>query len=74
MTKDERFLIEVYKAKLAGQESVDPAQIAKKLGYKANLTKEILKGLQQANFVKALSPEELIITEHGEELARSLQP
>jgi Mn-dependent DtxR family transcriptional regulator len=75
VTKDERFLIELYRATLASsaaEKIVDPSQIAKKLGYKENLTKEILKGLRQANFIKIYSPQEVLLTERGEEVARTL--
>jgi Mn-dependent DtxR family transcriptional regulator len=75
MTKDERFLIELYRAVIAAGDpegSVNPKQIANKLGYKENLTKEILKGLRQANLVKIYSPEEVVLTERGLGVARSL--
>lgn len=72
MTKDERFLIELYKTLAAGRETVNPTAIAKKLGYKEVETREILKGLGQANLIKIYSPEELVLTERGIEVARSL--
>ena len=72
MTKDERFLIEVYRAHLAGQEEINPHLIAQKLGIKEIPTNEILKGLRQANFIKIYGPEEIVLTERGIELARSL--
>jgi Mn-dependent DtxR family transcriptional regulator len=75
MTKDERFLIEIYKASQASKEpdeEINPVPIAKKLGYKEHLTKELLKGMRQANLIKIYSPEAIILTERGREVARSL--
>jgi predicted transcriptional regulator len=75
MTKDERFLIELYRASLAAgdpEATIDPTKVAKKLGYNENLTKELLKGLCKANLVKTYSKEELIVTERGCEVARAL--
>jgi Mn-dependent DtxR family transcriptional regulator len=73
MTKDERFIIEIFRAIQTSKEgTADPKEIAKKLGFKEVLTYEILKGLQKANFIKMPTPEAAILTERGEELARSL--
>jgi len=75
MTKDERFLIELYRAsQAAGSPDVEinPLPIAKKLGYKEHLTKELLKGLCKANLIKAYGPEEIVVTERGQEVARAL--
>ena len=75
MTKDERFLIEIFQAIQAtpnAQGAADPRQIAKKLGYKEVLTYEIIKGLRKANFIKMNSEEQVVLTERGELLARTL--
>lgn len=75
MTKDERFLIEIFRIFQANKDPetpINPLTIAKKLGYKENLTKEILKGLRLANLIKIYGPEEIILTERGHEVARSL--
>lgn len=75
MTKDERFLIEIYRTiKASGNfnNSINPLQIAKKQGYKELLMKEILKGLRQANLIKIYGPEEITITERGIVVAQSL--
>ena len=72
MTKDERFLIELYRAAQAAEVVVNPVPLAKKLGYKENLTKELLKGLRQANLVKIISPQEVELTERGVQVARAL--
>jgi Mn-dependent DtxR family transcriptional regulator len=75
MTKDERFLLEILRASQALSEHdgcVNPLQIAKKLGYKENLTKEILKGLRQANLIKIFGTEEIALTDRGKEVASAL--
>lgn len=68
MTKDERFLIELYHAlKMSGdlENSINPMEVAKQHGYKELLAKNILKGLRQANLIKIYGPEEIIMTERG---------
>lgn len=72
MTKDERFLMELYKQHEKKVEFVDPKKIAEILGFKEHLTKNILKGLIQANLVKRYTPDEVALTERGREVARSL--
>jgi len=75
MTKDERFLIELYRFSAQSvdpEKIVNPTQVAKNLGYKVLLLKDVLKGLRQANLIKIYGPEEIIITERGSEVARSL--
>jgi Mn-dependent DtxR family transcriptional regulator len=72
MTKDERFLIELYRALKGSNRLINPLEIAKRLNYKENLTKNILKGLRQANLIKIYGPEEIELTERGIEVARSL--
>jgi Mn-dependent DtxR family transcriptional regulator len=74
-TKDERFLIELYRAVLSSHDpegSVNPIPIAKRLGYKENLTKNILKGLRQANLIVIYGPEEVLLTSRGVDVAHSL--
>jgi hypothetical protein len=75
MTKDERLLLEFYKAALASgdpEASINPKPIIQRLGYKELLVKDILKGLAKANFIKIFSPEEIVVTENGSKLARTL--
>lgn len=75
MTKDERFLVELFKAAVASgdpEAPLNPQPIIKRLGYKELLIKDILKGLTKANFIKIEGPEELVVTEGGRALARSL--
>lgn len=75
MTKDERFLVELYRTLNSSgnlEAGINPQQLAKKLGYKELLTKDILKGLRQANFIIIDGPEEIAITQRGIDVARSL--
>jgi Mn-dependent DtxR family transcriptional regulator len=75
VTKDERLLIELFRAWEALKDpeaSINPIPIAKRLGYKEIQTKEMLKGLRQANLIKIYSPEEIVLTERGCDVARSL--
>jgi DNA-binding MarR family transcriptional regulator len=73
MTKDERFLIELYRKLRENPDGVcDPRLIAKELNYNERLMKNILKGLMQANLVKRYSDEEVGLTERGREVAESL--
>lgn len=74
MTKDERLLIELYREtqKNKPEGTVNLLQVATALGFKEKLTREILKGLMQANLVKWSTSEEVALTERGIEVARSL--
>lgn len=73
MTKDERFLVELYKELKENLDgTIDPHIIAKKLGLKDHLLKNILQGLIQANLVKRYSPDEIGLTERGIGVAESL--
>lgn len=73
MTKDERFLIEIYrKLKESDRETCNPEDIALELGYNTRLMNNILKGLMQANLVKRYTPDEITLTPRGFEVARSL--
>ncbi|MCC5831451.1 MAG: hypothetical protein JJU12_00205 [Chlamydiales bacterium] len=73
MTKDERFLVELYK-KLKGdlESTCNPYLLGRELNYKEHLMKNILKGLMQANLVKRYSEEEIGLTKRGREVAESL--
>lgn len=68
MTKDERFLLELYLLKLSGVDSIDPYELGKKLSYSERQTKNIINWLAQANFIKKIE-NEITITPHGETLA-----
>ncbi len=75
MTKDERFLLELFKAAEASgnpDEAVNPQPIIKRLGYKELLIKDIVKLLAKANFIKVYGPQEIVVTENGRNLAKSL--
>ncbi len=74
MTKDERFLLELYrKLQESGGDYFDPQKIADSLGYNERLTKNILNGLMRANLVKRRSEGEVSLTERGLEVARLYQ-
>jgi hypothetical protein len=75
MTKDERLLVEFFKVAAASgnpDEGINPQPIIKRLGYKELLSKDILKGLAKANFIKIYGPEEIVVTPGGQTLARML--
>ena len=75
MTKDERLLVELFRAAQASGDLeglINPQEIAKKLGYREVLIKNILKGLRQANFIKIYNSEEVVVTEQGRALVDSL--
>lgn len=73
MTKDERFLIEIYKRlKATKKETLNPYLLGKELGHKEHLIGNILRNLMQANLVKRFSPEEIGLTPRGSEVAESL--
>lgn len=74
MTKDERFLIEIFKkANEAGDPfcAVDPMQVAQHIGFSPRQAGTILRGLCQANFLKKQG-DRVHLTPRGEELVRSL--
>lgn len=71
MTKDEKLLVEIYKA-LQKSETADPYALGEKLGFREKLVGNIVRLLQQANFVKQHAPNEVILTPHGINLAKSL--
>lgn len=72
MTRDERFLIGLYEFLLDSEGAIPPMHIAKPLGYNEKLTKNILRGLCQANLVKMSGPDAISLTSRGREVARSL--
>ena len=74
MTKDERFLLEMYRKLETLDDTLDPYQLAKDLGYSERLTQNILRGLCQANFIKKYDEDEVGLTERGIELAKAVQP
>ncbi len=75
MTKDERFLVELYRKLRENLDATcDPHSIANELNYNERLMKNILRGLMQANLVKRYSEEEIGLTERGLEVARTLSP
>jgi Mn-dependent DtxR family transcriptional regulator len=74
MTKDERLLLELFKAAPRNPNTpFNPKPVIKRLGYKEHIVKEIFKGLAKANLIKVFSPNEILVTEGGRALARSLQ-
>lgn len=75
MTKDERFLLQIYKHLQSHHNLdgvVDPEVIRKELNFTDHLLKNILKGLMQANLVRRYSNEEIGLTERGKEVAKQL--
>ena len=72
MTKDERFLAEIYRLLGDMEESVDPYQVGEKLGYSKHVTTNILQMLMQANFVKRYKPHQVTLTARGRQVAKSI--
>lgn len=72
MTKDERFLVEMYRKMSESGETIDPYQVGKGLGYNDHLITNILKMLMQANLVKRYDPHSVALTVRGQEVARSM--
>ncbi len=67
-TPDERFLIKLYEAAMAGGDPhaiLDYRGIAKSLGQKETATKNIVKHLAQANFLKKWDETTVSLTERG---------
>lgn len=71
MTKDERFLIELYKRGSSVDTAIDPYPIAKALGFQDHLMGNILRGLAQANLVSREGTD-VKLTPRGEEVVRHL--
>ncbi len=75
MTKDEKYLVELYRRLQDDLEgSYDPLLLAKELKFSDRLVQNILRGLMQANFVKYTSSKKISLTDRGCELAQSLSP
>ncbi|NGX54473.1 MAG: hypothetical protein KR126chlam2_00084 [Chlamydiae bacterium] len=72
MTKDERFLREIYKKLQAGEETVNPFDIGHDLSFTNHQIINILRGLMQANLVKRFTSEEVALTPRGQEVAVTL--
>ncbi|MGB7979064.1 MAG: hypothetical protein WCF19_07915 [Chlamydiales bacterium] len=67
-TPDERFLIKLYETALAGGDPhalIDYRGVAKALGHKETMVKNIIKHLAQANFLKKGDDSLVCLTEHG---------
>ncbi len=62
-TKDERFLIKLYE--LAKESPIDPKQVASAIGQKEHATKNIIKHLAQANFIKKEDDGKISLTKRG---------
>lgn len=68
MTPDEKFLIKLYETAMAGGDPhalIDYRGIAKGLGMKETATKNIIKHLAQANFLKKGDETLVYLTERG---------
>lgn len=73
MTKDEKFLITLYRHVQGREETTyNPRLLAKEMGWNDHLLNNVLKGLMQANLVKRYSPEEIGLTSRGLEVAEGL--
>ncbi len=73
MTRDERFLIQVYKMTHAVKvKDISPEKVGASLAYSERLIKNILRGLMQANFLRRTHGENIQLTEQGLELIKSL--
>ncbi len=67
-TPDERFLIKIYQTAMAGGDPhaiIDYRGVAKALGQKETATKNIIKHLAQANFLKKVDETSICLTERG---------
>jgi hypothetical protein len=67
-TPDERFLIKLYETALAKGDPCQPIDfrpIAKAVGIKETATKNIIKHLAQANFLKKIDDTTLCLTKRG---------
>ncbi len=72
MTKDERYLVEVYKSVKTPTECTSAKSITDKLGFKEKLTQNILRGLMQANLVKWCDADQICLTDRGVKVVQSL--
>lgn len=67
-TPDERFLIKLYETAMSRGDPyalIDYRGVAKELGQKETATKNIIKHLAQANFLKKVDETTLYLTERG---------
>ena len=74
-TKDERFLIEIYTQIQSAEkpkQGVDPQLIGKKMGFSPKQVESILRWLFQANFLKKIGEDRVILTPHGETITKEL--
>lgn len=73
MTRDERFLVELFLlTQNSIDEGIDSLEVGKKLGYKEKLIYNILRGLMQANFVKRVDDDAIKLTPQGLALVKDL--
>lgn len=75
MTKDERFLLEIFRriqAKGDPKGTIDALKLGKELGMRDHLAGNILGGLMKANFIKKYGENEFGLTELGRKIAQSL--
>lgn len=71
MTKDESYIIALYKA--AGKGGLkDRYEIGRQVGLSERAVNAILNGLEQANFVKKVDKTAVFLTANGEALALRL--
>jgi Mn-dependent DtxR family transcriptional regulator len=67
-TPDEKFLIRIYRVALEKGDPCKPVNfhaVARSLGQKETAIKNIIKHLAQANFVKKIDEDTLVLTELG---------
>lgn len=67
-TPDEKFLIKLYELAMERGDpfvEVEIGRVARSVGQKETATKNIVKHLAQANFVKKVDEETLYLTERG---------
>lgn len=67
-TPDERFLVKLYEMAMEGGDPhafIDYRGVAKAIGQKETATKNIVKHLLQANFLKKVDDTTVYLTEHG---------
>lgn len=70
MTKDESYIIALYKA--AGRGVKNRYEIGAQIGISVRTVNAILNGLAQANFVKKIGDTQVSLTSNGVALAESL--
>lgn len=75
MTKEEKFLVKLYEQArhLGDPESIQLRHdIGRQLGFSESVVNGICNQLCKANFTKKISDEEICLTPHGINLAKSL--